>query len=325
MSPTALPRTNLRFDHISHESRVKAECEACHMAQGAPQMAVRLAVVENCLPCHGVTTDHLAAPDAACATCHVPLAKAVRLTAQDVAEFPKPPSHDEVGFAEQGGHGVLASAATGVAASCATCHARDFCTQCHLGDAEQPIVQALEPDARSLALDATPRSHAGDWVGRHAGQAAASPETCASCHVRADCLDCHRPGAASGGPGYHPADFLARHPSAAYSRETSCSDCHNNRAFCTDCHQSAGLVTRGELRSGYHDAKQFFLLGHGQAARQSLESCVACHAEADCLSCHSAQGPYRLNPHGPDFDARRLKDKNVVQCSVCHGANIPER
>ena len=27
--------------------------------------------------------------------------------------------------------------------------------------------------------------------------------------------------------------------------------------------------------AGYHDAKQFFLLNHGQAARQSLESCVS--------------------------------------------------
>jgi hypothetical protein len=64
-------------------------------------------------------------------------------------------------------------------------------------------------------------------------------------------------------------------------------------------------------------------LGHGQAARQNLESCVACHAERDCLTCHSALGGRRFNPHGPDFDAARLREKNPQMCSACHGITIP--
>jgi hypothetical protein len=120
--------------------------------------------------------------------------------------------------------------------------------------------------------------------------------TCAGCHVRTDCLQCHRPDAAAGPAGYHPIGFLQRHPAAAYSRETRCADCHNSGSFCQTCHATAGLVSTGPLDAGYHDASSTFSAGHGQAARQSLESCTACHAERDCLPCHSALGGRRFNP-----------------------------
>ena len=87
---------------------------------------------------------------------------------------------------------------------------------------------------------------------------------------------------------------------------------------------NAGLSAQGALNGGYHDAKQFFTLNHGQAARQNLESCVACHAERDCLTCHSAQGGRRFDPHGPGFDPETMKRKNSQACTVCHGAAIPE-
>ncbi|MCA9768685.1 MAG: hypothetical protein KC485_07710, partial [Gemmatimonadetes bacterium] len=65
------------------------------------------------------------------------------------------------------------------------------------------------------------------------------------------------------------------------------------------------------------------LVGHGQAARQSLESCVSCHVERDCTVCHSAQGGRRFNPHGPGFDAERLRRRNPEMCIACHGRAIP--
>jgi hypothetical protein len=141
--------------------------------------------------------------------------------------------------------------------------------------------------------------------------------------VRPQCLDCHRPNPADPTPGYHPAGFLSRHPAAAYTRETSCSDCHNTGQFCADCHVKAGLSAQGPLDAGYHDAKQYFLLNHGQAARQNLESCVTCHAERDCLTCHSVVGGRRFNPHGPGFDPGTLRRKNSQACTVCHGAAVP--
>jgi hypothetical protein len=147
---------------------------------------------------------------------------------------------------------------------------------------------------------------------------------CAACHARQDCLECHLADPAVAPPGYHPVDFLARHPAAAYARETSCGDCHNPGSFCGTCHESAGLVgQRPALGAGYHDAKDAFLFGHGPAARRSLESCVTCHAERDCLACHSAVTGRRFNPHGPDFDADQLRSRATQMCTVCHGARIP--
>jgi hypothetical protein len=287
-------------------------------------MAVREPVVQRCLDCHGIRTAHVAAPDSACTTCHVTLARAVSLTRRDVAGFPVPPSHASPGFLTRSGHGATSRATLGT--SCATCHAREFCYQCHAGSAPPRAIASLPSDARSTAIAAraAPASHGDNFADRHGVEAAASTTRCTGCHVRADCLECHRPNAAAGG-GYHPDGFLARHPASAYAREASCSDCHNVGSFCTSCHARAGLAAAGVLRSGYHDARPFFLAGHGQAARQGLESCVSCHAERDCLTCHAAVGGRRFNPHGPGFDASRMRRKNFAMCTVCHGANVPER
>ena len=392
--PAALPRTNLRFDHATHRRRVAdsiASCVTCHTEPGSPRMQVRLASVPRCLACHGITAGHFEAPDTACATCHLPLAAAARLAPADIAGFPVPASHRDSTF-RAGGHGRIAAAPhTGVSAACATCHARDFCAACHVNAPEVPVIQALRPDPRSLAIAAVlrpppsharpeflrrhgaltgrescaschtresctvchreappravrllasaaegrghgaqtarrrPTGHGADFSESHAGAARAAPRTCANCHARAECLSCHRPdaGSGSGAGGYHPAGFLTSHPAAAYSRVTSCANCHNQSAFCSACHEKAGLVSRGVLRPGFHDARPAFLLGHGQAARQSLESCTSCHVERDCLTCHSALGGRRFNPHGPGFDADRLRRRNPGMCIACHGQAIP--
>jgi len=159
-----------------------------------------------------------------------------------------------------------------------------------------------------------PPSHTSGWRERHGGEAAASPETCSTCHVRSDCLDCHRPSAAAPAGGYHPTGFLESHPVAAYRGETQCTDCHNVGAFCQTCHERAGLVSAdGTIGAGYHDAKRFFIGGHGQAARQSLATCIACHTENDCVRCH-----VNVNPHGPGFDAEKQRAARPDVCAVCH-------
>lgn len=207
--------------------------------------------------------------------------------------------------------------------TCEVCHPRggvvavDQCLACHgiQGEHQDATVSTCET---CHVQPPAPVSHGHGWGDAHTSEAAAAPERCATCHVRSDCLDCHRPSGASPGGGYHPADFLQRHPTSAYNRETSCSDCHNVGYFCQSCHQQAGLVAQRALGSGYHDGNRAFIAGHGQAARQNLESCVSCHAERDCLQCHT-----RLNPHGPDFDADRLRARNADMCAICHGTNIP--
>lgn len=401
-SPPARSRpSNLRFTHRVHAARSVKRfpkdsigCGSCHLAEQAPWMQVERTRVTRCLDCHSIPTEHLAAADTACATCHLPLAEATALPAERISRFPIPPSHREAAFIER--HGKLAQPArvaggapAGVAQSCATCHARDFCISCHVNAPEVPVIQALAPDPRSLAIDAKieappshaaadfvqrhgqaarrtpqscaachtrescltchaaqpavavalhaagpgrgrgasverrrPASHGDDFTSRHAPVASAAPRSCTSCHARTECLDCHRPDAGSAA-GYHPAGFLARHPASAYARETSCGECHNTGSFCADCHAQSGLVSSGTLQGGFHDAKRGFLLAHGPAARQSLESCVSCHAERDCLTCHASLGGRRFNPHGPGFDAERLRARNPTMCTACHGAAIP--
>ncbi|HEU5261545.1 MAG TPA: hypothetical protein VFU41_09010 [Gemmatimonadales bacterium] len=390
-----LPRTNQRFDH-SPAADVKlhpaGKCVDCHAQEGAPWMTVERVTLVRCLDCHEIKTGHLAAPDTACGICHLPLVRAARLTREDIAEFPKPPSHDELDFARGSGHGAAAKQATPVARRCSVCHAREFCLTCHVDAPEQASIQALPSDPRATAIVVRlepppshvdesfldrhggivrrspaecaachtrescqtchvgrprvaralhgaepgrgtgalvhrdrPSSHGENFAGAHGQRAAADAATCAGCHVRADCLDCHRPDAARAA-GYHAPAFLARHPAVAYGREASCSDCHNVGDFCTSCHARAGLkATVGLLRSGYHDATRFFVVGHGGAARQSLETCVSCHTERDCLPCHSALGGRRFNPHGPGFDPNRLIKKNPQVCTACHGTAIPTR
>ncbi len=357
-------------------------------------MQVHRAVSARCFACHA-GREHLAA-ESECITCHAPLSESTFLTAEQVAHFPKPPSHDVDGFA-LGGHGKLACPGQGgarkpaaSATACAVCHARQFCETCHVDGAENDCIASLGTNPHSLlhaaksrvpathgsaafasshghgledadarcgtchtqsscrvchaatpgvagALRAAaapagvgaqvirrkPESHHASFRDAHGAAASADPAACAACHHRAQCLDCHRTDPAAG-TGYHPPGFLARHPVAAYARETSCADCHNPGSFCQSCHEGAGLTAPSAiLGAGYHDAKDAFLLGHGPAARRSLESCVSCHTESDCLVCHSSQGGRRFDPHGPGFDAARLREKAPQMCTVCHGAAIP--
>ena len=394
--------SNLRFTHARHavaaqpDSGLATRCEECHAERGAPRMAVRHTVVGNCLNCHKLPADHLAVADSACATCHLPLARVAHYTRDDVARLPAPSSHADPDFGAR--HGDLASTDGGktAAASCATCHAREFCAVCHVNAPEVGAIRALESDPRSTAITATlaePASHeaagfltahrksapagscatchtresceachvgapprqvqglppagpgrgAGAQITRqppsthtaafregHGAEASASPATCMGCHVRPQCLDCHRPDPSGTNPreAYHPAAFLTRHPSEAWSRQANCSDCHNPGQFCQTCHLQSGL-TAGTNRlgaRGYHDAIPNFSLGHGQAARQSLESCASCHAERDCTACHSSVGGgFGFSPHGPGFNSERLLKKNPSLCVACHGTAIPRR
>jgi hypothetical protein len=401
--PRPGPRvSNLRFDHLAHavarrqRGDTASACADCHADAGARWMQVRGPSAPQCVTCHTQGRfDHLTQPDTACATCHVPLARATALPAAAIAKFPAPATHRAADFLTAAGHGAQAKgSASGapVATSCATCHARDFCAACHVNAPETRAIQALEPDPRSLVLKhelvappshaagdfgsnhghlagktgtacATchtqescrtchsqqaprpalalphagpgravgavtvreePASHGPGWDTHHGSVASATMQKCVSCHTRESCLTCHQPDPARKG-SYHPAAYLTRHPADAYTRGSSCADCHNTGEFCQTCHQQAGLsVKRALIGVGsYHDGNRQFALGHGQAARQSLESCVSCHVERDCLTCHSVVGGRGFNPHGPGFDPERMLRKNPQLCMACHGRAIP--
>ena len=277
----------------------------------------------TCATCHtreSCTSCHIGVPSRAIAA--MPAAGPGR-AAGALLTRGRPASHTKE-FRER--HGAEANARP---MACASCHARESCASCHIGVIPRAVA-AMPSAAAGLAMNVRwarvpPSSHTREFREGHGAEASARPRTCETCHVRSTCLECHRPDVARQSR-YHAQNFLTRHPSSAYAREANCSDCHNPAQFCQTCHQQAGLVASGRIgTTGYHDAFRGFSLGHGQAARQSLESCASCHAERDCTACHSAVGGgLRFSPHGPSFDAARMRLKNPSVCIACHGRAIPE-
>jgi hypothetical protein len=287
-----------QFDHARH-SALFTSCSMCHSGVG--------------------TVDGAFYPDPSfCASCHNGQMQP-RVDWQPPAYVPRAdlkfnhaehPPVDCTSCHQQEGASWMA-VETAVVEQCLACHGIEAghhdapaspCGQCHM--------QAPKP-----------ATHIGDFPTMHGVEAAAGPETCAGCHVRTDCLECHRPGAATPAPDYHPADMLQQHPVQAWAPLAECSNCHNVGQFCQDCHQNAGLVSGdNRIGAGYHDANPNFSVGHGQAARQSLEACVACHTEADCVRCH-----FNASPHGPNWaeTAEKIRSRNPTSCSVCHVGGIP--
>jgi len=154
----------------------------------------------------------------------------------------------------------------------------------------------------------------------HGREAASGSLTCATCHTRQFCSDCH---SADAPRRFHKANFSQSHAADSYGRETECASCHNAEVFCRSCHRESGIASQGRLNVAFHDAVSPWLLQHGRAARQGLQSCATCHAQKDCLACHSTLG-WGVNPHGPNFRAERLAGRQATQCLMCH-LQIPVR
>lgn len=292
-----------------------------------------------------------------CAACHVGPLPAVARTLVDRSEtatpgvglrpfqasYPEPASHASPTWLED--HAGRASAD-----ACGTCHTRQDCASCHVAPLPAvalTLVDRSETEAPGVGLRRRmPASHATPFFTRaHAAEAASAQDACATCHTPTFCTDCHDAPAASAGEtleegdarpvqglhdrgpgdlregGFHPPDFMMQHASDAYGRTLECSNCHNTTVFCRSCHVEAGFRTQGRLGPGFHDGQPVWLLRHGQAARQSLESCTTCHTQRDCLQCHSTIGAFRVNPHTRDFDARRAWEANPAICFACHIRN----
>ena len=402
----------IRFAHTVHAGKVDSagrSCGTCHATLGATWMDVRRAPPESCVQCHSHNTPHLA-DENRCATCHVPLIAATDLTADRIAVLPKPPSHERATFASK--HAPASELST---ATCAVCHARESCANCHVNAAAIPVINSLGRDARVARLvggrvpsyavpadhetpvfrqthgeaartnvlrcgscharpsceachtdapdetlrrmpvaepggakgveliaqpmrrrlmpplsvmqqgnapDTTPRLAAPRMVRvhdigfrtQHRTAAASNAMNCSSCHAQRFCTDCHGSEASR---RFHPVNFTVRHAADGYRRDAECSSCHNAEAFCRDCHRQTGLASRGRLDVAFHTAQPQWLLQHGRAARQGLATCTTCHAQRDCLTCHSTTG-WGVSPHGPGFDASRLAKSAPTTCLRCH-------
>jgi predicted CXXCH cytochrome family protein len=292
----------------------------------------------------GFLSAHGPAPDAAratCATCHarpscerchvnagaLPAVQALApdlrvqaLAAGLVPEYPTPASHDG-GWIQ--GHGRDAGEGP---EACANCHGRPSCLTCHREGGTAALAALFVPlpgGPTGVVIDATEardRLHPPDFERGHGSAAATRGDDCQSCHTEPFCTGCH---AGPETPSFHPVNFLETHGSRAYGADTECVTCHNPELFCRSCHAGVGLASSGRLNAGFHDAQPFWLLGHGQAARQNLAGCVTCHGQTDCASCHSPLGGWGVSPHGPGFEASRFLETASTGCILCHRGGLP--
>jgi hypothetical protein len=290
-----------------------------------------------------------------CARCHMNAGTTAQITAlgsnpvvaQAIAgkpaNYPVPASHAAADFAST--HGASATANP---ASCANCHAQASCATCHLKAGARGVIaklpvppkggaQGVQLRSKSdFALFAavafrapskspargrpdvwTVRVHDPGFAKNHRAAASSDKPTCAGCHQQVYCADCHD---GVGRIKYHQADFVMGHAASAYGREQDCASCHNTQAFCATCHQNLGLASTGTSGGVQHNQSPNWLLDHGQAARLELPNCVSCHKQSDCIKCHSTT-TWGVNPHGPNFNAERMAEKNTQICYYCHVSN----
>lgn len=288
---------------------------------------------ERCVVCHTRES---------CATCHVdaqsrrevqamPRAQPQLQLPRREARYFEPPSHQDPDWLQE--HGEPAEADI---SECAACHTRESCLTCHTQRVPRPIsrlVRRKDTSAPGVATSrVAPASHNAPFFEReHRSIAATSPATCTSCHAKTECESCHSATPADSTAvsakgarprdsraDFHPANFIERHASSSWGRNLDCQNCHETATFCRSCHENRGMRAVGRLQPGFHDAQPNWLLNHGRPARQGLESCASCHRQPDCTQCHSQAGAFRVNPHGPGFNAARLMARNPRACYICH-------
>lgn len=350
--PTRMAVTGPRPDGClsCHEHRApahlapEADCLECHLPLTRARELPSSRIAEFPLPDahrepgfvsdHGGTVDD---PPASCSVCHArESCQRCHLNGESLApvrslgsdsrvaalveawdpEYPEPSTHRTASWGWEHGE----AARLGAGSSCANCHTRPTCEGCHLGGLDDRLGVPPEPlpdDPRGLKESGDPGNvHGPEFIGRHKIEASAVPGSCESCHRRSSfCVSCHE---GSADPGFHLDNFMAQHAAEAYGNQTECTSCHNTEVFCRSCHEGAGLSSRGRVDASFHNSRPFWLLEHGEGARKGLESCTTCHAQNDCAQCHSARGGWRVSPHGPDFDARRMRDQAPLTCLRCH-------
>jgi hypothetical protein len=291
-----LPESHLRETFVYDHGRVAADstascanchaqpsCRSCHIGQGARRAIARLPVAREGGP------------------------QGVQLRGEPGREWRPPFTGSERSPDGSGAAGIFHRTAG---------TAPDYAMRARGDTIPVRVSRAAAPrdTTRRVRGPRTVSVHPADYVRMHGPDAATQSLDCEGCHQKQFCSNCHQ---GEGARRYHPPNFAVRHPSDAYGRERECSTCHNTEAFCKECHQSVGIGAQGRLDVGFHTAQPVWLLQHGRAARQGMESCATCHRQADCMQCHSTAG-WSVNPHGADFDARAMQGRNPTMCRTCH-------
>ena len=346
----------LRFSHARHAGIPGVDCERCHAAaRTSDRVEDRLVPGESaCAPCHAIDRsrrDGVAdaavepGPSGRCASCHADWRASEPLRAARV-EVPAArlrfshARHLARGARCEGCHAGVAR--VGLATrlelprmeQCLVCHrpggAPDACATCHLTEPDG-VLRArfpegwLNPPRWMQGLH-----HDADFWVTHRATAAADASRCAVCHRDDDCAACHDGRVRD--RRTHPNDYLTQHGADARINANTCGTCHRVASFCVACHTRLGAATGSSLGARVtervHPAREVWVEGpvtaqhHGAEARRALASCVACHAENDCVRCHATRpmGGGGFSPHAPGFSARcgAMLRANERPCRVCH-------
>jgi hypothetical protein len=319
-------------------SHLQPGWEEAHGAAASAQSCGTCHTRESCTACHTESVPRVVLQLASRADVMAPGAQ-VAMRA--------PESHASAFFAAR--HGAIAAARP---QNCASCHSQTrFCQTCHeplahAGDAPRgseglwaevvdavrrfraatvPTTVGLAPAAPAelAAASVIPVSRILEWFAVRGSARDTVPAPPRVQVVRDTVRGPARPAASptrrfARAPEFHPTNYISRHAAEAYAQRQECSSCHNTRVFCRDCHQQAGFEATGRLGPGFHSAEPVWLFRHSQAARQTLESCTSCHAQRDCMQCHSQLGSFQVSPHGRGFDAERARRRNPQICGACH-------
>ncbi len=249
------PSAGIIMDHEAHAAE-GVTCVSCHNRVAHPEENVEYVLegdkkhedwmgMDACFRCHSLEAE--ARAPGACTACHP--------AGFDLV----PPSHDVAGwyteYGESGGHAAAASEeASRVAAAvswagglaeieknetldmgyeqtvntCFTCHAKQFCTDCHGVEIPHP---------ENFATD-------------HGDAGRANPAACARCHARSEaeaegtnfCNACHHPQSTAD------RSWLDQHYVAVRAEgATECFECHNPR-YCSACHVGGAAAAERYLQ-----------------------------------------------------------------------------
>lgn len=222
---------HLKFQHVTHNRRLKGNCAFCHRGVQTDSDHVRPPMAV-CLSCHEHQQEF--GEQRTCDRCH-----------KDIRDEDIPPTshvaHDADWLREHGNH------AYAVRDLCSTCHADKFCAGCH-----GRTVPALP---EKIAFDDPLREgvHRAGFESRHSLEARTQPGLCTTCHATGEfCESCHaRSGVdvGSGGPSPHPSGWVGLrgerndHGPAAWRDPSVCAACHTGAGeqLCVGCHKVGGM------------------------------------------------------------------------------------
>jgi hypothetical protein len=254
------PTPSVRMSHADHIERVKEDCRVCHVKLPDPFATVETKPsMASCLGCHEHREEY---EEGRCARCHTDLS---RYGVKPVASY----THAGNFVREH------ARPARSAPETCATCHDQTFCTDCHAGTVGVRI-ETKQPERVERDF-----IHRNDFISRHAIEARADSTSCARCHGRSFCENCHTAqGLTQRAPNArdpHPQGWAlpgspSFHGDAARRDIASCAACHDQGAQsnCVGCHKVGGIGGNPHP-SGFTDRHD-----RSEIGRNGM--CAACHS-----------------------------------------------